>query len=265
MFIQNLSSTGFSKQVLEQLSEFIRQSKDRTERKVAVFDADGTLWKGDIGDRFLDYQLKNGQILASDVEDYYKAVSQGGHEAEIYSWPALWNAGRTVNEVELWSRECFESFKHQIFPAQRALVQELQNSGFEVWVVSASVWWVVVAGVAHFGIPASRVIATKVLVDEQNRLVRQLAHPVPYKGGKVAAIHREIGKAPCFVSGNSMGDYDMMNLAHGLVLAINSDQPGGLYFETEQTLRKNVELKQKEQNQSSSNVSQARWVLQQFS
>ena len=66
-------------------------------------------------------------------------------------------------------------FVAQIFPEMRELVRRLQDAGCEVWAVSSSNEWVIRAGMKHFGIADSRILATKVELDNgiiSNRLVR---------------------------------------------------------------------------------------------
>jgi len=52
-------------------SDFVDSILDLRPR-FAVFDCDGTLWSGDAGERFFDWELKRG-VLSSDVERWVRA------------------------------------------------------------------------------------------------------------------------------------------------------------------------------------------------
>ena len=113
-------------------------------------------------------------------------------------------------------------FVPQIFPEMRELVRRLQDNGCEVWAVSSTNEWVIRAGMKHFGIPESRVLAAKVEIDEglaTNRLVR-----VPSGGGKPRALREVVGKAIDAAFGNSRWDAEMLAMAkHSFAVNPNPD------------------------------------------
>lgn len=208
-----------------------------TGRKIAIFDADGTLWRGDIGDHFLSYQIRSGQLSPEQEKLYFETHDQPGRQAECYSWMALWNQGQTEKEMIYSAKDALKTFRGQEFPAQQNLIAQLLNHEFEVWVISASLWWVVASAVESWGIPSHRVLATRSVV-ENGILGNRMLYPAPYKAGKVDAWKRDIGEKPLLVSGNSMGDFEMLGLAQNIALAVNSAKYGDPYFNTEQDLKR---------------------------
>jgi len=113
-------------------------------------------------------------------------------------------------------------FATQIFPEMRELVRRLQENGCEVWAVSSSNEWVIRAGMVHFGIPESRILATKVKVDAgivTDRLIR-----VPSGPGKPQALREVVNKQIDAAFGNSRWDLEMLAMAkHAFAVNPNPD------------------------------------------
>jgi len=113
-------------------------------------------------------------------------------------------------------------FAAQIFPEMRELVHSLQENGCEVWAVSSSNEWVIRAGMKHFGILESRILAAKVEIDDgivTNRLIR-----VPSGPGKPQAL-REVAKKEVEAAfGNARWDTEMLKMAkHPFAVNPNPD------------------------------------------
>lgn len=228
----------------EALKTFLRDAAARRsagERVVAVFDADGTLWRGDSGDVFFAHQRRQDTMPAAPLKgDALLAL----YDAEVardtahgYGLMAQWNRGVAEADLQAWARDCWAAWQPSpVLASQRALVAELQGAGVEVWVVSASLWWLVAEGAAALGIPPERVIGTRTKVKD-GRLTGDWANQVPYRAGKAALVRQFIGTDPDLVSGNSMGDYEMMLLARKLILVMNTAGPADPYYGTERELR----------------------------
>jgi phosphoserine phosphatase len=110
------------------------------------------------------------------------------------------------------TRRFFEEFfVGQIFPEMRELIRRLHENGCEVWAVSSSNEWVIRAGMKHFGIPESRVLAAKVEVKDgiaTDRLIR-----VPSGPGKPQALREVVRKEIDMAFGNSRWDAEMLAMA----------------------------------------------------
>jgi phosphoserine phosphatase len=126
-----------------------------------------------------------------------------------------------LNIMDAANRFFDQFFVPQIFPEMRELVRRLQQT-CEVWAVSSSNEWVIRAGMRHFGIPDSRILAAKVEVDggiATDRLVR-----VPSGAGKPEALREVVNKEIDAAFGNSRWDTEMLAMAkHGIAVNPNPD------------------------------------------
>jgi HAD superfamily phosphoserine phosphatase-like hydrolase len=189
----------------------------RLEPRVAAFDCDGTLWSGDAGERFFDWELKQGDIipdlLGRSMRERYASYKRGEVD-ETTMCGEMVTMHRGILEPKMLDAAArfFEQlFVVQIFPEMRILVRRLQQNGCEVWAVSSSNEWVIRAGMRHFGIPESRILAAKVEVDGglvTDRLIR-----VPSGAGKPRALREMVKKEIDAAFGNSRWDTEMLAMA----------------------------------------------------
>jgi phosphoserine phosphatase len=184
--------------------------------QLAVFDCDGTLWAGDAGFGFFDWELTRG-LVSDDVvrwararyEDYLVGtVSEDDMCAEMVTI----NRGLPVADV-MHAAEVFfeEKMLSGFFPEMKDLVFRLQDIGSEIWAVSSTSEWVIQAGMKHFGIPANRILAAAVAV-EAGKVTDKVIR-VPSGIGKPQAIRDVIARTPDAVFGNSIWDVDMLEIA----------------------------------------------------
>jgi HAD superfamily phosphoserine phosphatase-like hydrolase len=185
--------------------------------RVAAFDCDGTLWSGDVGERFFDWELRMAEIgpasLDRPMRERYTAYKRGEVD-ETTMCGEMVTMHRGVSESKLMdaARRFFEEFfVVQIFPEMRELIRRLQENGCEVWAVSSSNEWVIRAAMKHFGIPENRVLAAKVEVENgfaTDRLIR-----VPSGPGKPQALREVVQKGIDVAFGNSRWDSEMLAIA----------------------------------------------------
>jgi len=199
----------------------------RLQPQLAVFDCDGTLWSGDAGEGFFDWELKQG-VLSDDIARWarpryadYKAgkVSEDDMCGEMVTM----HSGLAESEVQRAAARYFEEhFVGRIFPEMRELIRRLQGSGCEVWAVSSTNEWVIRAAMKHFGIDERKILAASVKI-ESGRITDQLVR-VPSGEGKPRAIRDVIKKDPHAAFGNSRWDADMLAIArHGFAVNPNPD------------------------------------------
>jgi HAD superfamily phosphoserine phosphatase-like hydrolase len=196
--------------------EFI-DSVLRLSLRVAAFDCDGTLWAGDAGERFFDWELKEGGIVAQELErplrDRYAAYKRGEVEESTMCGEMV-TMHRGISEAKMMetAQRFFDRFfVAQIFPEMRELVRRLNESGCEIWSVSSSNEWVIRAAMKHFGIPESRVLSAKVEI-ERDRVTDRLIR-VPSGAGKPQALSEVVGKPIDAAFGNSGWDVEMLAMA----------------------------------------------------
>ncbi len=220
---------------------------ERNQRPIAAFDADGTLWKTDLGESFFKYQIE--QKLLSNLPDrpweHYRQMKSSGDPRPAYLWLAQINRGVSLKTVQAWSQDCLDQMKPlPIFPEQAHLIDFLQKQNVEIYIVTASVKWAVEPGALELGIPRENVIgvSTKVL----NGLISEEAHgAITYREGKSAAfLQATHNQVPFLSCGNSIGDEHLLKIASDIKLAVRSEDPESELFSSEELLeQKAVEQK----------------------
>jgi phosphoserine phosphatase len=196
--------------------------------RVAAFDCDGTLWSGDAGETFFDWEVRNGVISAEVGRAVraryadYKAGKVG--ETEMCGELVTMHKGLTEATLMQAATDFMgNSFPGTIFPEMRELVDRLHANGCEIWAVSSSNEWVIRAGMKQFGIPDARILAAKVEV-ENGLLVTDKLVRVPSGPGKTQAL-REVAKKNIDAAfGNSRWDADMLAAStHAFAINPNAD------------------------------------------
>jgi HAD superfamily phosphoserine phosphatase-like hydrolase len=194
--------------------EFL-ESVLRLKPQVAAFDCDGTLWSGDAGETFFDWEIKQGVVLAEVARSMraryaeYKAAKVS--ESDMCGEMVTMHKGITEAAMMRAASDFMDgAFPGKVFPEMLEMVRRLHDQGCEIWAVSSSNEWVIRAGMKQFGIPHDRILAAKVELDDgvvTDRLVR-----LPSGPGKPTAL-REVAKKNIDAAfGNSRWDIEM--LAH---------------------------------------------------
>lgn len=195
--------------------------------RVAAFDCDGTLWSGDVGEAFFDWELSRKGLIPTAVaravrarHNEYKAGKVD--ETTMCGEMVTMHAGMEDSALRRAAEEFFPRFADGIFPEMKELIGRLHEAGCEVWAVSSSNQWVIEAGMKHFEIPRARILAAEVEIAgglATNRLVR-----VPSGVGKPQAL-REVAKRDVDAAfGNSRWDAEMLAMAkHAFAVNPNAD------------------------------------------
>ncbi len=192
------------------------ESVVRLNPRVAAFDCDGTLWSGDAGERFFDWELKRG-IVSSEVDRAMRAryvEYKAGKVSEEDMCGEMVTMHKGISEAAMMDAATefmTSSFPGRIFEEMKQLVHRLHENRCEIWAVSSSNEWVIRVGMKLFGIEADRILATKVEVVDgivTDRLVR-----VPSGPGKPKALREVAGKNIDAAFGNSRWDLEMLATA----------------------------------------------------
>ena len=196
----------------EQFLHTVRAGKPRT----AVFDFDGTLWPGDAGSGFMHWTIQTG-LLSPDAAEHilnrHASYHRGdvdetsicGEMTQIYS-------GLTEAAIRESAKHYFQlHVEPHFFTEMVALVHELQADGVQVWAVSSTNNWMIEEGVRDLRIPADRVLAASVAVE--NGHVTEALLDVPSDEGKAEALRRVGLTHPDAVFGNSVHDLAMLRMA----------------------------------------------------
>jgi HAD superfamily phosphoserine phosphatase-like hydrolase len=203
----------FSPKTSEIVERYLREAAPG----LACFDADGTLWAGDVGEAFLQRLIAEG-VLPDVWGEYERIVAEDPGAA--YAFAVRVMAGLREEDVYARARGFFAEYERNVFPAMRALVEGLQARGHDIWLVSGSNRWLIEASAERLGLSPKNVIAQEVAV-EGGVLTDRDRLPTIFGPGKVVAIDARIGRRPAFAAGNSWSDAEMLDCATALRLLVN--------------------------------------------
>jgi len=185
----------------------------RLEPRMAAFDCDGTLWSGDAGESFFDWELKQGLVPAEvglAMRARYAEYKAGKvSENDMCGEMVTMHQGLSDAEMMQAATEFMAGpFPGHVFSEMRELVHRLHENGSEIWAVSSSNEWVIRAGMKPFGIPDNRILAAKVEVE--NGVVTNRLLQMPSGPGKARALHQVAAKNVDAAFGNSRWDTEML-------------------------------------------------------
>jgi len=197
------------------------------EPRVAAFDCDGTLWSGDAGETFFDWEIKQG-IVPAQVGDAmrtryleYKAgrVTEDGMCGEMVTMhKGMTDAAMMKTAANFIDR----AFPGHIFAEMQELVSRLRENGCDVWAVSSSNEWVIRAGMKLFGIPEDHILAAK--VELENGVITDRLTCIPSGAGKPKVLREVVKQEIDAAFGNSRWDAEMLAIAkHAFAVNPNSD------------------------------------------
>jgi len=195
--------------------------------RIAAFDCDGTLWSGDAGETFFDWEIKRG-VVSAEVARAMRAryaEYKAGKVSEEDMCGEMVTMHKGLSEsvmMEAATEFMTNQFPGRIFPEMKKLFHQLHERGCEIWAVSSSNEWVIRAGMQQFDIAEPRILAAKVELDNgviTDRLVR-----IPSGPGKPQALREVVGKEIDAAFGNSRWDLEMLAMArHAFAVNPNPD------------------------------------------
>jgi HAD superfamily hydrolase (TIGR01490 family) len=184
--------------------------------KTAAFDCDGTLWAGDSGVKFFNWEIQQGlidtEVAQAAMARYDEYLAGRVSEDDICAYMVQIHRGLRVDVIEeAVERFVAEQVVPDFFPEMKSLVDELRQQGCDIWAVSSTNSWVVEAAVKTVGISADRVLAVR--ADVVNGVVTDGVGEITSGAGKATALKRAL-KAPLEASfGNSIFDLEMLEMA----------------------------------------------------
>lgn len=199
----------------DKAQEFV-DSVLRLRPQFAAFDCDGTLWPGDAGEGFFSWgferHLVADEVMRRERARYAEYLAGRVSEDEMCGAMVTMLSGLMESEVQRAAEHYFEEkIAAQIFPEMQEVVRRLLDSGCDVWAVSSTSEWVIQPAMKHFGIPAERILAAAVRV-EDGRITDELTR-LPSGEGKPRVIREVVRKDPDAAFGNSRWDADMLAIA----------------------------------------------------
>jgi phosphatidylglycerophosphatase C len=228
--------TGAS--AIARLEELLASSGRAASETLLAFDADGTLWSGDVGIDNFEALLERSAILpaaASMLRDeastshlplvddptaqariLYLAYQQGAYpEENAFRMMACAFAGYRAEEVGAFAAEVARAVRlgDRLHTEVLPIVDWAVRRGVLRYVVSASHAVVVAASIQLMGLPIDGIFAMS-QAEEAGRLVARVLEPVTYGAGKTAALRAgAAGKTLLGAFGDSAFDLHLLREA----------------------------------------------------
>lgn len=225
---------GWPKEANDRIESFLNSTITMKERKVAIFDCDGTLF-GQVPYYLADEALFSfaqktyGNRTDKEAKEKMAIVDDMLHGKDNVGIAYVQKrvrffAGLSPEEISTIGNDCYhEKFQGKFYPEMKEFLANLQEYGIEIWVLTASPEFLYQRFVhEQLGIPVDRIIGVKSAV-RNGKTTDELVMPTPQDWGKAETIHTFIKARPIIVGGNSRGDMEMMDESVGLKLMVNPD------------------------------------------
>jgi phosphoserine phosphatase len=236
---------NYSPDVWEQIDRALDFVLQQESQPIAAFDADGTLWDIDLGETYFHYLIDHKLVpLPPEPWEHYqtmKADPAGPQKA--YLWLAQILKDVPLSTALEWSKKAVHEINLPYFPEQKKLIEHLVSKGVSIYIVTASVKWAVDPGAELLGLSAASVIGVETEV--KDGIITDIQKgQITYRSGKAEALKKATGgKAPFLSSGNTMGDWHLLEAASHIRLAVSASTPDDKLFRTEQELQRNAQNK----------------------
>lgn len=244
---RNSGYQPFGSELWETLEKQIDAITRAEKNPIAAFDIDGTIWDGDIAERFFEYQVLH-RLLPNLPRDpwahYYNLVAED--EEKGFMWLAQTNAGFPVETVRKWAKEAFMANLHSMpfFEDQQKLITRLLQKNFNVYFISGSPLWAIEPIVEYLGGKTIHALGMSTRV-ENGIITAEPVFPLTWKAGKIEALLKATnGKNPNLAAGNTMGDFALINAATHIKLAVTSQPRQGRLITSEHQLQREATARQ---------------------
>lgn len=225
---------GFQDSTNDRLEAFLESTVPMKTRKVAVFDCDGTLFGQApyyLADEALydyarnNYEGKTDSLSVAKMKIVDQLLHGDNVGVDFVQNRVRFLSGLTADEIQAMGNNMYhKKFQNKMYPEMKALIANLENFGFEVWILSASPELLYQRFCAEqLGLPEDRILGVKSRVGEGNVVTDELVFPVSQDEGKADVVRTFIKADPLFVGGNSRGDLEMMNTSVGMKIMLNPD------------------------------------------
>ncbi|HWC18317.1 MAG TPA: HAD-IB family phosphatase [Terriglobales bacterium] len=184
--------------------------------QVAAFDCDGTLWFGDSGMKFLYWEIEEALLPSNVTQAIMRRYDEylAGRVSEDEMCGEMVQIHRGIPEEKIRAFAARFAKAHVIphyFPEMELLVERLHQQGCDVWAVSSTNNWVIEESVKKIGIPADRVLAVRVEIE--NGVATDRLEDITSGPGKARALRKSLTRPLDTSFGNSIFDLEMLELA----------------------------------------------------
>lgn len=230
---------SFPTEYWQQIEATIVDLKNQNSELIAAFDADGTLWDIDLGENFFQFQIDNRHVpLPPDPWRHYLEMKKVANDPRgAYVWLAQLNQGIQESEVQKWAQQAYDKIEPKpVFSEQKKLIELFLKHSVRVYIVTASIKWAVVPGAIALGLTSENVIGVETKV-VNGSITDTPVLPITYRQGKVDALLAKTGNInPFFCAGNTIGDFELLQSATRIRLAVSAASRDDKMFKSENEL-----------------------------
>jgi len=205
-------------------------------RGAIVFDGDGTLWSGDIGEDFFEALVEHGHftdiahaalVVEADAEklstsgtaaDVARRIHAAYHDGtfpeervcEIMTWAA---AGWTRAELDALAARVLDSLglASRLHEEALRVARWAKEHGIAVYLVSASPRAIVQQAARIVGIDPGRIASATEACDGIGIVLASVDRPIPYGPGKVTRLREKLGDRTLYAAfGDNVFDIAML-------------------------------------------------------
>ncbi len=214
-----------------------QMSKHLEPQSIAVFDADGTLWLEDVNHLLLHHQEKYHLRKHSDLlDERYKMQDRSLRCKEF----ARRQEGFSLEELKSQIHQVLEENPLQVFSFQNKLLHFLKEKNIFIYVVTASLTWLVEQTIEKYRLPVDKVLGVATHV-ENGKITSKLIEPLTYGLGKQEALLLATNqKKPLLAAGNSPSDLSLLEIAK-ISLVVSSADAKNENYSFEQEMKSHVE------------------------
>ena len=191
----------------------------------AAFDADGTLWDGDITAGFLKFQIQKGFLPYKSVDSFIEKMEkdfQFKPKEDLLLWLAQIHVGVLAGELRERAEKALQAFPLYTFACQKKLIHWLQEKGVEVFIVSSSLKWALEPMAIQFNLPLEAILGTETTV-LNGKIQNRGKGAIPHQQGKVTKLlDSTCDKRPVLACGNTIWDYELIGSSSHVKLAVSS-------------------------------------------
>ena len=223
--ITNLLNEQF---VEKYVPNFIKELDPNGTNKMALFDADGTLWDGDVADDFTYWMIKNKGLANQEQWQRYLKIYQQDSSSGCQFLLTLFN-GKSIDYLKEAVNNWWNNFsQHQWIPEVVSTLHYLHNKGYTIWVVSGTP--TIFLDPVKKLLPIDLVIGMDFELSTQGLITGKCQGIPCTHQGKALKVKREKkvknqlqDKTITFVAGNSELDIEMFKLSKEVKWAIHPD------------------------------------------
>ena len=142
----------------------------------------------DVNNLLLNYQVEN---KLRDLKDLFHPLYENEkHRSERCEEFVRRQAGFSPEDIKEQLRAALKARPLTVFPFQKELMRHFKEKGFKIFIVTASIKWLVEEIVEQKNLPVDKVLGVQVQLSA-GRLTKELIPPLTYGEGKKEAFLKE--------------------------------------------------------------------------